>query len=153
TYVHRIGRTGRAGNAGEAITLVTPRERGLLAMLERGIHRRLEWRRLPAEADLAGRRLAAFRDELLSVLATGELDSSAGVVEELSSSHEVARLAAAALKMAAEGRPARSAPSPRPSVRPAAEPGPDRRASEPGPLRRGHQPRGSRDEVKARLFL
>src|SRR5205085_1348279 len=30
SYVHRIGRTGRAGRSGDAISFVTPRERGLL---------------------------------------------------------------------------------------------------------------------------
>ncbi|HEV2122764.1 MAG TPA: DEAD/DEAH box helicase, partial [Chloroflexota bacterium] len=34
-YVHRIGRTGRAGRTGMAITLVTPRERRLMNMIER----------------------------------------------------------------------------------------------------------------------
>jgi ATP-dependent RNA helicase DeaD len=33
-YVHRVGRTGRAGRAGRAITLVTPRDRPLLAAVE-----------------------------------------------------------------------------------------------------------------------
>ncbi|MHB8425074.1 MAG: DEAD/DEAH box helicase [Gammaproteobacteria bacterium] len=34
-YVHRIGRTGRAGSTGEAISLVSPDERGLLKDIER----------------------------------------------------------------------------------------------------------------------
>ena len=41
SYVHRIGRTGRAGRKGEAITLVTPRERRLLSIIERHINKRL----------------------------------------------------------------------------------------------------------------
>jgi ATP-dependent RNA helicase RhlE len=41
-YVHRIGRTGRAGNTGEAISLVCPDERPLLAAIERLIGRRIE---------------------------------------------------------------------------------------------------------------
>jgi ATP-dependent RNA helicase DeaD len=157
-YVHRIGRTGRAGRAGEAITLVTPRERGLLAMLERGIHRRLERRALPTDADLADRRLAAFREELLAVLETGEPDSFAALVNELSASHDVARLAAAAFRMAADRRPAAPAPEPTPAA-PAPEwAAPARRAPELGPSRArhaagAHQPYGGRDEVKARLFL
>jgi len=35
SYVHRIGRTGRAGNSGVAISLVTPREFGLLRSIIR----------------------------------------------------------------------------------------------------------------------
>ena len=34
-YVHRIGRTGRAGRKGEAILFVAPRERRMLAAIER----------------------------------------------------------------------------------------------------------------------
>jgi ATP-dependent RNA helicase DeaD len=166
-YVHRIGRTGRAGSAGEAITLVTPRERGLLAMLERGIHRRLERRRLPTDAELASRRLVAFRDELLGGLEAEGLEPFAALVDELSASHDLARLAAAAFRMAAERRPAPPVSERQAPARPAPEPVLDRRASEPGPSRRalepapararygagGHPPRGNRDEVTARLFL
>ena len=36
-YVHRIGRTGRAGRTGEALTFVTPHERGKLRSIERTI--------------------------------------------------------------------------------------------------------------------
>jgi ATP-dependent RNA helicase DeaD len=166
-YVHRIGRTGRAGSAGEAITLVTPRERGLLAVLERGVHRRLEQRRLPSDAELASRRLAAFRSELLGVLDAGGLEPFAALVDDLSASYDLAELAAAAFRMAAERGSAppvseRQAPAP-----PASEPVSDRRASEPGPSRRahepvparprhgtgGHPPRMGRDQATARLFL
>jgi ATP-dependent RNA helicase RhlE len=41
-YVHRIGRTGRAGATGEAISLVSPDERPLLAAIEKLIGRRIE---------------------------------------------------------------------------------------------------------------
>ncbi|NLR76932.1 DEAD/DEAH box helicase [Leeia aquatica] len=40
-YVHRIGRTGRAGRSGVAISLVSPRERGLLSRIERFIGNRI----------------------------------------------------------------------------------------------------------------
>jgi ATP-dependent RNA helicase RhlE len=43
-YVHRIGRTGRAGIEGEAVSLVSPEERPLLAAIERLINRRVEQR-------------------------------------------------------------------------------------------------------------
>ena len=41
-YVHRVGRTGRADEAGRAITLVTPEERHVLALLEKSVGVRLE---------------------------------------------------------------------------------------------------------------
>jgi ATP-dependent RNA helicase DeaD len=164
-YVHRIGRTGRAGSAGEAISLVSPRERGLLAMLERGVHRRMEQRRLPTDAELAGRRLAAFRGDLLGVLDAGGLEPFAALVDELSTSHDLARLAAAAFRMAAERRSSpsvaeRQAPGPAASQPisdpPASGPEPSRRAHESVPARPryGGQPaRMSRNEATARLFL
>jgi ATP-dependent RNA helicase RhlE len=41
-YVHRIGRTGRAGAEGEAISLVSPEDRPLLAAIERMMKREVE---------------------------------------------------------------------------------------------------------------
>ena len=43
-YVHRIGRTGRAGASGEAVSLVGPDDRPLLAAIEHLIGRRIEQR-------------------------------------------------------------------------------------------------------------
>ncbi len=101
-YVHRIGRTGRAGRGGEALTLVTPRERRQLQLIERAIHRRLEQLRLPTRADVAARRRAAFREDVLSILDAGQLDPFLALVEDLAGSHDPAELAAAAFKLAAQ---------------------------------------------------
>ena len=43
-YVHRIGRTGRAGVEGEAVSLVSPEDRPLMAAVERLINRKVEQR-------------------------------------------------------------------------------------------------------------
>ena len=43
-YVHRIGRTGRAGVEGEAVSLVSPEDRPLMAAIERLINRKVESR-------------------------------------------------------------------------------------------------------------
>jgi ATP-dependent RNA helicase DeaD len=104
SYVHRIGRTGRAGATGEALTLVTPSERRQLRLIERAIHRRLELRHLPTTADVARRRLAAVREEVLRLLDTGQLDSFLPLVEGLASTHDLVEIAAAAFKMAAQTR-------------------------------------------------
>ncbi len=42
TYIHRIGRTARMGKSGEALTLVTPEERGALGDLEKRLGRKLD---------------------------------------------------------------------------------------------------------------
>jgi len=46
-YVHRIGRTGRAGNSGEAISLVSPEDRPLLAAIEKVLKRRIDHAAVP----------------------------------------------------------------------------------------------------------
>jgi len=102
SYVHRIGRTGRAGQSGEAVTLVTPRERRQLQLIEKGIHRHLEELKLPTTEDVAMRRRAAFRDTLLEVIDAGELDPFIGLVEDLAESRDVREVAAAALKLASQ---------------------------------------------------
>jgi len=43
-YVHRIGRTGRAGVEGEAVSLVTPEDRPLMAAIEKLMNRKVEQR-------------------------------------------------------------------------------------------------------------
>lgn len=50
-YIHRIGRTGRAKQSGTAVTLVTPKDRSLLARIEQGINSKLK-RRSMEEFDL-----------------------------------------------------------------------------------------------------
>ncbi len=102
SYVHRIGRTGRAGQSGEAVTLITPRERRQLNMIERGIHRKLEPLAAPTQADVAARRRAVFRDKLLQIVDAGELDPFIQLVEDLSETRDVREVAAAALKMASQ---------------------------------------------------
>ncbi len=104
SYVHRIGRTGRAGRSGEAITLVTPRERRQLQNIEHAIHRRIERLRLPTPADVAARRRAAFREEVLRIVDEGQLDAYLTLVEDLAGTRNPTELAAAAFKLAAEAR-------------------------------------------------
>lgn len=47
SYVHRIGRTGRAGETGVAITLVTPREKRHLKLIEKSIKRKIPAKTAP----------------------------------------------------------------------------------------------------------
>ena len=42
SYIHRIGRTGRAGEKGKAITLVAPKDRKYLEIIEKGIKGTIE---------------------------------------------------------------------------------------------------------------
>jgi ATP-dependent RNA helicase DeaD len=99
-YVHRIGRTARAGRSGSAITFVTPRERNLLKTIERLIGTRLQRMRIPSPADIAERRARAFRESLASVIENDNLEPYLLMVEELGAEHDLALVAAGALKMA-----------------------------------------------------
>ncbi|MCX8016651.1 MAG: DEAD/DEAH box helicase, partial [Rhodocyclaceae bacterium] len=99
SYVHRIGRTGRAGRAGMAITLITPRERRQLQLIERATRSRIQPSKLPTLADVAARRREAFRDALREVLANENLDPYVLMVEEMTEEHDVTELAAAAFKL------------------------------------------------------
>jgi ATP-dependent RNA helicase DeaD len=103
-YVHRIGRTARAGRSGVALTLVTPRERRNLKIIESLIHTRLQRLHVPTPDDVSARRRAAFREEVLQVLEEGELDTFQTLVDELSETHDPAHVAAAAFKMAVQAR-------------------------------------------------
>ena len=73
-YIHRIGRTGRAGRSGHAILFVTPRERRMLAAIERATRQRVEPMRLPSREDVVGRRAAQFKDSITEVLGSQDLD-------------------------------------------------------------------------------
>lgn len=104
SYVHRIGRTGRAGRGGDAITLVTPRERRLLRIIERVIGKRIEPVRLPTVADVAARRREAQKLAIRGLLESGaHLDPYLRLVEELSTDFDLAEIAAAAMSVAFAG--------------------------------------------------
>ncbi len=47
SYIHRIGRTGRAGEKGLALTLVSPKDKNYLEMIEKGIQLKIEKRKPP----------------------------------------------------------------------------------------------------------
>lgn len=99
-YVHRIGRTGRAGRAGEAITLVNPRERYTLRMIERVIGQHVTVKRLPTLQDVAARRREAFKAALLGVLEEGNFGQEQMIVEALADQFDPMDIAAAAIRMA-----------------------------------------------------
>src|SRR5258708_27052685 len=98
-YVHRIGRTGRAGKPGSAITLVTPRERRLLGLIERMTGAKIQRMRLPTIADVMGRRQESFKETLRETVAQGGLEPYMVMAEELGEEYSPTDLAAAAFKL------------------------------------------------------
>jgi ATP-dependent RNA helicase DeaD len=104
SYVHRIGRTGRAGRAGEAVTLVTPRERRMLRIIERVIGKRITPVRLPTLADVAARRREAYKESIRALLESGDnMDPYLVMVEDLAEEFDPAEIAAAAFALAFKG--------------------------------------------------
>jgi ATP-dependent RNA helicase DeaD len=98
-YVHRIGRTGRAGRTGCAITLVTPRERRLLQLIERMTGAPIQRMRLPTISDVIARRRESFKETLRETIAQGGLETYQIMAEELGEEYSPTDLAAAAFKL------------------------------------------------------
>ena len=101
-YVHRIGRTGRAGREGTAITLVQPREHGLLRAIERAVGERIQPARIPTLADLRARRVEMLRASLRETLVEDDFDPYRGAVQALAEEWDPMDIAAAAAKLLAD---------------------------------------------------
>jgi len=100
-YIHRIGRTGRAGRQGDAILFVAPRERRMLAAIERATRHKIEQLELPTTEMVNNKRIANFKQSISDTLAAGELEFMQGILEQYEQEHDVPPLeiAAALAKM------------------------------------------------------
>jgi ATP-dependent RNA helicase DeaD len=101
-YVHRIGRTGRAGREGVAITLLEPKETGLLRSIERAEKRKISIEKVPTALDIRGRKM-----ELTSAAIRGKLEEATFapyhvIVEALSNDFDLMDIAAAAIQLASD---------------------------------------------------
>ncbi|MEV5041471.1 DEAD/DEAH box helicase [Microbacterium sp. LMI1x-1-1.1] len=105
SYVHRIGRTGRAGRKGDAISFVTPRERYLLAHIERATRQAPTQMHLPTTEDINSTRLARFDDAITAALAeTDRITGFRDVIAHYVRNHDVPEQdVAAALAVVAQG--------------------------------------------------
>ncbi|MFA9216325.1 MAG: DEAD/DEAH box helicase [Sphingomonadaceae bacterium] len=102
SYTHRIGRTGRAGRSGEAILFITPRERGLLNMIERSTRQPISPLELPTIQAVNDVRIAKFKSQISETLAQGELEQFQSLIEDFEREQNVPaiEIAAALAKMA-----------------------------------------------------
>ena len=100
-YIHRIGRTGRAGRSGEAILFVAPRERRMLAAIERATRQKISRLELPTTETVNNKRIADFKQKITDTLAGGEMAFMQNLVEQYRNEHDVPALdiAAALAKM------------------------------------------------------
>ncbi len=87
-YVHRIGRTGRAGRSGKAILFVAPRERRLLASIEKTTRKKITQMELPTRGELIEKRSAAFKEGISETITSGKLDFFHKLVADLVREHE-----------------------------------------------------------------
>ncbi|MDR7048384.1 ATP-dependent RNA helicase DeaD [Duganella sp. 3397] len=102
SYTHRIGRTGRAGRSGEAILFITPREKGLLKMIERATRQPIDMLELPTIQAVNDVRIAKFKQQITETLAQGELEQFQSLIEDFEREQNVPaiEIAAALAKMA-----------------------------------------------------
>ncbi len=82
-YVHRIGRTGRAGRGGDAITLVTPAQRGHLRQIEGYTHKSMTKATLPSREAVLARRAEMFKARVEEQLNADVTDADYALVEAL----------------------------------------------------------------------
>lgn len=115
SYVHRIGRTGRAGRSGEAILFVAPRERRMLASIERATRQPIERMELPTVEAVNNQRIAKFKTNVVAALEAGELEPFQDIVAQLEREQGVAvsDIAAALAKLAQGKTPLLLKPAPR----------------------------------------
>jgi len=99
SYVHRVGRTGRAGKSGLAITLVTPREIGMLRLIESVIKRRIIRKPIPTIVEAVQGQQRLTMTEILRVIAEEDIEKYKGVAEELLAENDSVTLLSAALKI------------------------------------------------------
>jgi ATP-dependent RNA helicase DeaD len=147
-YIHRIGRTGRAGRGGHAILFVTPRERRMLAAIERATRQRVELMRLPSPEDVADKRVAQFKDTITEVLGSQDLAFFEQLVASYTAEHgrDAESVAAALAFLAQKDRPLLPPPVPEPR-RQHFRDGPPRRAERRSDERRSDERRDERAEA------
>ncbi len=152
-YVHRIGRTGRAGRSGDAISFVTPRERGLLARIEKATRQPIAQMQLPSVDEVNETRLARFDDRITAALGQSErIEGFRDIIAHYVRHHDVPEVdVAAALAVVAQGEsPLLLEPDPEPRERPGRRERLDRDERAGRADRRGRDDRYGRDELEGR---
>jgi ATP-dependent RNA helicase DeaD len=128
---------------------VTPRERRLLAAIERATRQRVELMRLPSREDVADKRAAQFKDTITEVLGSQDLAFFEQLVASYAAEHgrDAQTVAAALAYLAQRDRPLVPPPAPEPRRQQFSE-GPRRQPATEGPRRpeRHGKERPARDE-------
>ena len=100
-YVHRIGRTGRAGKEGVAITLITPNEMRYLHRIEGYAKNKVKRAEIPSEEEINARRENHLLNKVRVWLERDRCKREEEMIAEfVAEGHDLAKIAAAALKLA-----------------------------------------------------
>jgi ATP-dependent RNA helicase DeaD len=99
SYVHRIGRVGRAGREGTAITLAEPRQKRLLANIERHTKQSFAVEKVPTVADLRERQIELTVEAVRESLAADDLDDFQQVFNLLVGDDSERNIAVAAIRL------------------------------------------------------
>ncbi|TQV76839.1 DEAD/DEAH box helicase [Aliikangiella marina] len=117
SYVHRIGRTGRAGREGAAILFVTPREKRMLALIEKVTKKKIERIGLPSTESINDQRIEKFKLKITEKIDSGDLQPYLEILEayQYESNQTGLEIAAALASLAHENTPLllEDLPSPR----------------------------------------
>ncbi len=106
-YVHRIGRTGRAGRVGQAILFVAPRERRMLATIERATRQPITAMSLPSRRDISNRRIDLFKEQIAEAMESQDLEFFEELIDSYQHQYDVGlrRLAATLAYLVQKDRP------------------------------------------------
>jgi ATP-dependent RNA helicase DeaD len=106
-YVHRIGRTGRAGRIGQAILFVAPRERRMLAAIERATRQPITAMSLPSRKDISNRRTDLFKEQIAEAMESQDLEFFEELIDNYQHQYDVGlrRLAATLAYLAQKDKP------------------------------------------------
>ncbi len=89
SYIHRIGRTGRAGREGDAILFVAPREKRMLASIEKATRKKIDRMELPSTEVINDKRISKFKQRITDTLANEDLKQFSQLVEQYEQEHNV----------------------------------------------------------------
>jgi len=106
-YVHRIGRTGRAGREGQAILFVAPRERRMLAAIERATRQPITAMSLPSRKEIANRRIGLFKEQIAEAMESQDLEFFEELIDSYQHQYDVGlrRIAATLAYMVQKDKP------------------------------------------------
>ncbi len=106
-YIHRIGRTGRAGREGKAILFVAPREKRMLAAIERATRQPIKAMALPSRKDITNRRINQFKEQISSAMESEDMEFFEELIDQYQSEYDVGhrRIAATLAYLLQKERP------------------------------------------------